>query len=336
MYTRDLLTRLCEFNRQARGTDASFNGQQVKLSCHFYSPIFTHFSDTHKMRTNIQCSPDARLMLERYSYQTRSLRLYNTRVPYRRRTKPAVKLTSAEKAQRKQDFADHQELKTTLLKKAHDRIWEEAVELSKQLAHTPAHWYEYLMHTDGAPAAARDINLWNVYLSIRSRQINNGMIFVFVHLLLSISHVIVIIALPKGTPKYTQPQISKMVSPEWKALTKEEQNAITAPEKVNIEKRRESRKVGSHNVPIASHNDFRKTMDSITTQVNILKFISILSLLTFVFSYSISNNVLVVRWYFLPPVRARIPSNGPSTTQPVTYRNSFLKRSSIDLSVTWR
>ncbi|KAK7678106.1 hypothetical protein QCA50_018899 [Cerrena zonata] len=78
-------------------------------------------------------------------------------------------------------------------------------------------------------------------------------------------------ALPERTPKYMSAQLSKMVSVEWKPLTLEQKKVVTAEAKPNVEKRCKSRLLGSHSVPIASFQDFHKTMESITKQLLQLK-----------------------------------------------------------------
>lgn len=113
-------------------------------------------------------------MLERYNTKNQGFRAGYTKVPYRERSKPSRKLTNAEKRDRSEAFSDKQKKKIGLLKKAHDVIWGEACELAKELGHTPEYWYEYLMHTESTPAAARATNRWCVYVSKRSKELNAG------------------------------------------------------------------------------------------------------------------------------------------------------------------
>ena len=70
-----------------------------------------------------------------------------------------------------------------------------------------------------------------------------------------------------GQEKLTPPEISKIASPEWKAMTPEERIARTKPAIDGIEARHQSKELGTHNVPIAAFQDFTKTMSSISAQV---------------------------------------------------------------------
>lgn len=70
-----------------------------------------------------------------------------------------------------------------------------------------------------------------------------------------------------GARKLTPPEISALVKEEWKSMTADEKAAIVADATPDVEARRESKHLGSHNVPIASFHDFRQTMDSIANQV---------------------------------------------------------------------
>ncbi|KAK7678107.1 hypothetical protein QCA50_018900 [Cerrena zonata] len=111
------------------------------------------------MPTNVQCSPEAHSMLDRYSFQNRNLHLYISCVLYRQRKKPAVKLTAAEKKARHDAFTEKQDQWKLLLEEAQGRVWQEAEGLATKLGHTPQYWYECLVHLDATPAAGRDINL---------------------------------------------------------------------------------------------------------------------------------------------------------------------------------
>lgn len=63
-------------------------------------------------------------------------------------------------------------------------------------------------------------------------------------------------------------EIAKVASPEWKAMTPEERIARTKDYKSTVETRRQSKELGAHNIPLASFQDFTKSMGKISEQVS--------------------------------------------------------------------
>ena len=126
------------------------------------------------MPTYVQCSAAAHSMLDRYSHQTRLVRTYVTRVSFRRHEKSTIQRTKAEKDKRHKDLTDYREKKLKHLNMAHKVIWNEALKLPTNLSRKAAYWYRYLIHTDCKRGRERNENDWNVYLSMRVRQMNDG------------------------------------------------------------------------------------------------------------------------------------------------------------------
>ena len=99
-----------------------------------------------------------------------------TRVPYRNRIKPTIKLTTTEKKERSEKFQAKKSSKVDMLKKTGELIWKEAVKMSETLGKSPHYWYEHIIHVNTTPPSVRHTNLWNVYLSIRGKELNEGRI----------------------------------------------------------------------------------------------------------------------------------------------------------------
>jgi len=64
--------------------------------------------------------------------------------------------------------------------------------------------------------------------------------------------------------------VIKEISDSWKRLSPEEQEAVTTEPMQQLEEQRESRKLGTHSIPLNSFHDARSTIQSIETQVSII------------------------------------------------------------------
>jgi len=69
-------------------------------------------------------------------------------------------------------------------------------------------------------------------------------------------------------------EINKQISDQWKTLSPDQREAITAESIQTIEEQRERKKLVAHSVPLSSFHDARSTIQSVETQVGCLWFIN--------------------------------------------------------------
>lgn len=83
-------------------------------------------------------------------------------------------LTPGERKARIERQASKQEYETKKVSKAQDKVWEIAVELSKDLGKTPEHWHQCLMQLARISKAKRKTSQWNAFVSKQLEERNAG------------------------------------------------------------------------------------------------------------------------------------------------------------------
>ncbi|KAK7683803.1 hypothetical protein QCA50_013179 [Cerrena zonata] len=138
------------------------------------------------------------------------------------------------------------------LHKTRDEIRSLGGLLSQKYGNSVEHWYDRIMQSSRLAKTSRRTNRWNVYVSLRLRELN--------------------LAIPAGSPKLkaNDPEAMDKIRSEWAAMSAEERVLATEEHMKAMTEDRAMRLTGENNSGIAAFHDAISTFKSVENQLQAL------------------------------------------------------------------
>ncbi|KAI0371592.1 hypothetical protein BV20DRAFT_941838 [Pilatotrama ljubarskyi] len=174
-----------------------------------------------------------------------------TRVSVRHRSKrKGHQLTPLQKAQLELEREERARSLNSAVEEARDAVWDAAKKMHVEFqSHSAEYYYHLIMQSTCLKSRKRRTSRWNAYLS-RGLQRRNA-------------------ELPEGADRtrVSDGDVARDIAEQWKAMSKEEQQAATDDTLKEMEEHRENHKKGTHTVPIQSFHDARATIANIQCEL---------------------------------------------------------------------
>ncbi|KAG6875652.1 hypothetical protein C0992_002942 [Termitomyces sp. T32_za158] len=171
------------------------------------------------------------------------------RKPWHTRSQHIIhRLTTEQKARRRQERADGKATYQQALKEAQDQVHVLAEGLQVQFQkHSVNYYYEEIMQMSRLQKKRKKSGTWNAFVSIETQQMNAE--------------------LPPGATKKKVHDFVGEIAAKWKLLTDDEKTQLTEEKVVALQDTRKMQDLASHNVPISAFHDTRITLDNINKEV---------------------------------------------------------------------
>ncbi|KAG6835636.1 hypothetical protein H0H93_016289 [Arthromyces matolae] len=172
---------------------------------------------------------------------------HQTKTPWRTRTKRAddsIKRTIAKRAANRKARAEEKEKYQTALMEAQQEVRSLAEKLRTEFGKHSVDYYEReILQLSRQYKNRKDTGAWNAFVSMEVKRRNA--------------------LLPADVPKKKANDYMSEISAAWNKLSQEERTEMTKDTVDTLRETNEMRQVARHNVPIASFNDFRATMENV-------------------------------------------------------------------------
>ncbi|KAK7434981.1 hypothetical protein VKT23_019886 [Stygiomarasmius scandens] len=167
----------------------------------------------------------------------------STRRPWRHCTKrTAIRLTNAQKAERKRARDNEKQRYQQRLKEVFARIMDEATALKEEFGKHDIQWYlDEIMQTYRLKQKKRKVAPFRAFVSQQMKIINSDV--------------------PDGEARKKVPECIGEISKKWAAMSDEERTEATVNALKELEENRENRELASHNSSISVFHDVRTTME---------------------------------------------------------------------------
>ncbi|KAF5371142.1 hypothetical protein D9758_004172 [Tetrapyrgos nigripes] len=160
---------------------------------------------------------------------------------YRAPHKP-IKLTNAQKAEKKQARdLDNKRFKTRL-QQAFTVIQSEALAMKEEFGKHDLQWYmDTIMQSYRLKQKKKSLGPFQAFVHKQMAEINS--------------------AIPEGQPRKKIPECIREIGEKWRSMSKDEQREMTAEVLATLEVNRENRELGGHNSSLSAFHDIRTTME---------------------------------------------------------------------------